>query len=172
MKKFYHVLFFSIVFSYTFFSSAYAADYKSVSEVINHYKDQIVNIKDLDADARGYFITSKRGKSPGIVREDFNGDGKEDVALLTKSALLFFICTDQCREIKSQNYGGFAGFQYIIPIKKGAKVEEFDGMENRPPTPPIRLKNAAVHLIFHGKASIAYYWDSVLNNFSDIITGD
>ena len=91
---------------------------------------------------------------------------------MTKAVLLFFICKEQCKEIKSQDYGSFAGFQYIIPIKKGELVEEFGGFDNQPPTPSLRLKNTAVHLIFYGKASIAYYWDSKINNFSDITTGD
>jgi hypothetical protein len=100
-------------------SYAHAEDFKSVSETINHYKDQIVTVKDLDKDARQFFTESYKGKDPGIIRADFNGDGKEDVAILTKGALLFFICKERCKEIKSQDYGGFAGFQYIIPIKKG-----------------------------------------------------
>ncbi|HSB34829.1 MAG TPA: hypothetical protein VLG39_10270, partial [Nitrospirota bacterium] len=95
----------------TFISSlSYATDNKSVLETINHYKDQIVTVKDLSEDARQFFTESYNGKDPGIIRADFNGDGKEDVAILTKSALLFFICKERCREIRSQNYGGFAGF--------------------------------------------------------------
>jgi hypothetical protein len=163
------VLFLGISFISSF---SYAADYKSVPETINHYKDQIVTVKDLDEDARQFFIESYKGKEPGIIRADFNGDGEEDVALLTKGALLFFICKERCKEIKNQNYGGFAGFQYIISIQKGELVEEFGGFDNQPPTPSVRLKNIAVHLIFFGKASIAYYWDSKINNFSDITTGD
>lgn len=150
---------------------AYAANNKAVSEIINHYKDQIVKVKDLDDDARQYFVESYPGKDPGIVRGDFNGDGREDVAILTKAALLFFICKEHCKEVKSQDYGGFAGFQYIIPINKGELVEEFGGFDGKP-TPSVRLKNTAVHLIFYGKASIAYYWDSKIKNFSDITTGD
>jgi hypothetical protein len=126
----------------------------------------------LDEDARQFFTESYPGKDPAVISADFNGDGKEDVAILTKSVLLFFICKDRCKEIKSQDYGGFAGFQYIIPIKKGELVEEFGGFDNEPPTPSVRLKNTAVHLIFFGKASIAYYWDSKIKNFSDITTGD
>ena len=162
-------LFLAITLMSTF---SYAADYTSISETINHYKDQIVTVKDLDEDARQFFAESYKGKEPGIIRADFNGDGKEDVAILTKGALLFFICKKRCEEIKSQNYGSFAGFQYIIPIQKGELIEEFGGFDTQPPTPSVRLKNAAVHLIFFGKASIAYYWDSKINNFSDITTGD
>ncbi len=125
-------------------------------------------MKDLEEDVRQFFVESYPGNDPGIIRADFNGDGKYDVAILTKSALLFFICKDRCKEIKSQDYGSFAGFQYIIPIKKGELVEEFGGFDG-PSTPPVRLKNTAVHLIFFDKASIAY---SKTNNFSDITTGD
>ncbi len=153
-------------------SSTYASDHKSVSETVSHYKDQIVTVKDLDEDARQFFNETYKGKEPGIIRADFNGDGKEDVAILTKAALLFFVCTERCKEIKSQDYGGFAGFQYIIPMQKGELVEEFGGFDNQSPTPSVRLKNTAVHLIFFGKASIAYYWNSKIRNFSDITTGD
>lgn len=153
-------------------SSSYAADYKSVSETLTHYNDQIITVKDLDEDARQFFTETYKGQDPGVIKADFNGDGKEDVAILTKGALLFFICKERCRQIKSQNYGGFAGFQYIIPIQKGELVEEFGGFDTQPPTPPVRLKNTAVHLIFFGKASIAYYWNFKIKNFSDITTGD
>ncbi len=173
MKKPLFALFYCItLISFSSSSLSFAADYKSVSEIINHYKDQIVNVKDLDEDARQFFTESYPGKEPGIVRADFNGDGKEDVAILTKTELLFFICKERCKEIKSASYGGFAGFQYIISIKKGELVEEFVGFNNEPPTPSVRLKNTAVHLIFYGKASIAFYWNSKINNFSDITTGD
>jgi hypothetical protein len=153
-------------------SFADAEDYKSVSEIINHYKNHMVNVQDLDEDTRQFFNESYPGKDPGIVRDDFNGDDKEDVAILTKGALLFFICKERCKEIRRENYGGFAGFQYITPIKKGELVEEFGGFDNEHPTPSVRLKNTAVHLMFYGKASIAYYWDSKISNFSEITTGD
>ena len=160
------------IFLALFINGAYGADYKSVPEVINRYKNQIVNINDLDEEEREYFIKSERRVSPGIVKADFNGDGKEDVAILTKSELLFFICTERCKLIKSIDYGGFSGYQYILPINKGQLIEEFGGIPENPPSPPVKLKNAAVHLIFYGKASIAYYWDSTINNFNKLVTGD
>jgi hypothetical protein len=168
-------LFLSLFICFAFLPLAYGADYKSVAEVISHYKEQIVDIKDLDSETREFFLKTRSGKSPGIVRADFNGDGKEDVALLTKTALLLFICADRCRELQSENYGRTADYMYIVPIKKGKLIEEFGGFDkqdNQPPTPPVLLKNTAVHVIFYGKASVAYYWDSTLNNFNSITTGD
>jgi hypothetical protein len=79
---------------------------------------------------------------------------------------------ERCKKIKSQNYGGFAGFQYIIPIQRGKMIEESGGFDNQPRTPSVWLKNTAVHFNFFGKASIAYYWDLKINNFSDITAGD
>ena len=161
----------SLLFNLIFFPLAYGADYKSVSEVISHYKTQIVNLDNLDAEDRDYFNKSEQGRSPGIVKADFNGDGKSDLALLTRSELLFFLCTDRCKLIKRIDYGGFSGYQYIVPIKKGEVVEEFDGTEI-PPVPSVKLKNTAVHLIFSGKGSMAYYWDSAINDFSKIVTNE
>jgi hypothetical protein len=161
-----------LIFMSLFIRNAYGADYESVSAVINHYKSQIVNIKDLDTEEQDYFIKSEKKKTPGIIKADFNGDGKEDVALLTKKELLLFICTEQCKLIKRVDYGGFSGYQYIVPINKGQLIEEFGGDEDKPPLPPVRLKNAAIHLIYFGKASIAYYWDTKKNNFKKLVTGD
>ncbi len=166
------LLFLIVIINCSLLPRADGAVYQSVTEVINHFKDQTVTVGDLDGDAREYFITSERGKTPGIVRADFNGDGKEDVALLTYSALLFFICNDICKQIESEKYGGFGGFQYIAPVRKGAFVGEAEGFEHQPASPPVRLKNTAVRLIFYGKASIIYHWDSTLNSFRDTITGD
>jgi hypothetical protein len=87
-------------------SFADAEDYKSVSEIINHYKNHMVNVQDLDEDTRQFFNESYPGKDPGIVRDDFNGDDKEDVVILTKGALLFFICKERCKEIRGENYVG------------------------------------------------------------------
>jgi hypothetical protein len=162
----------AILLNCTFLSVAFGEDYKSVLAVINHYKNQTVKINDLDADARDYFINSEGRKFPGIVRADFNGDGKDDVVILTKGTLLFFICNELCKQVKSENYDSFAGFQYIIPIKKGQRIEQFGGFDSQPSTPSVLLENAAVHLIHYGKASIAYYWDPNLNNFNAITTGD
>ena len=161
----------SLLFNLSFFPLAYGADYKSVSEIIGHYKTQIVNLDNLDAEDRDYFKKSEPGRSPGIVKADFNGDGKIDLALLTRSELLFFLCADSCKLIKSIDYGGFFGIQYIVPITKGQVVEAFDGADI-PPVPSVKLKNTAVHLIFSGKASMAYYWDSAIYDFSKIVTND
>lgn len=152
-------------------SVAYGEDYASVTDAIKHYQGQIVNLADLDTEEKEFFGGRHPGRSPGIVKGDFNGDGKMDVALLTKSALLFFICTDRCKLIKSVDYGHFSGWQVIIPIKKGELVEEFGGFDE-PHTPSVRLKNPGVHLLYLGKASIAFYWDKTLQNFNDITTGD
>ncbi len=91
MKKQLIVLFLTLM-SFLFASLSFAADYTSVSEIIDHYKDQIVNVK--DEDARQFFTESYPGKDLGIVTADFNGDGGEDVAILTKSELFFFICKE------------------------------------------------------------------------------
>jgi hypothetical protein len=152
-------------------SVAHSADLKSITEVINQYKSQIVDLDKFDADAKEYFIKSYMGRSPGIVKGDFNGDGKTDVALLTRSALLFFICEEQCTLTKSIDYGSFAGYQFIVPIKKCKLIEE-PGIDEKALIFRLRLKNTAVHLIFYGKASIAYYWHSEINDFDKLVTGD
>jgi hypothetical protein len=172
MQKYIFILVPTILINFVFYQVAFGGDFNSVSAVIKHYEDQLVKIDNLDADAREYFVTSEKRKSPAIVRADFNGDGKEDITILTQGELIFFICNKRCKVVKSVNYGGFAGFQYIIPIKKGQLVEEFGGFDNQPPTPSKFLKNPAVHLISYGKGSIAYYWDSSIKNFKDVTTGD
>ncbi|HPD58131.1 MAG TPA: hypothetical protein PKW17_12875 [Smithellaceae bacterium] len=79
-----------------------------MAETITHYKDQIVTVKDMDEDARQLFTENYKGQDPGIIKADFNGDGKEDVAILTKGALLFFICKKQCKEIKLRRVRRFS----------------------------------------------------------------
>jgi len=157
----------NLIFS---FSDASENHLSSIETILNNYKKQIVNLDDLDQDAREYFINHERSKRPGVVVADFNGDGSEDVAILTKGALLIFMCNKSCREVKTISYGGFTGIQYVIPASKGELIEETDAMPSKSAPVKVRLKNVGVHLDHYGKGIIVYYWDEQKNDFIGINT--
>lgn len=145
------------------------ASFNSIENILNSYKKKLVVVEDLDQDAREFFINSEKGTNPGIVRADFNGDGIEDVAVLSKEGLkLFlriFLCDKKCNEVKYVEAGPFDGIQYITPVKKGEIKHSVDGTS-------VKLKNTAIRLVDYGKASAIYYWVKQTNDFTSIATGD
>lgn len=124
-------LFLVTAISYIILPLAYCEDYKSVAAVVDHYKDQIVDVKYLDEDAREYFfINSDRQKTPGIVKADLNGDGVEDIAILVRDGLReylrIYVCKSQCIQKVFIEVGYVDGSIFIVPIKKNTVIDEFD----------------------------------------------
>ena len=157
---------------------SHGSDYASIAALLNHYKNEIVSFKDLDEDVRESFLTVEQPKDPGVITADFDGDGKDDVALLTKRqgsgalTLRFFLCKKQCKEIKAIDLGVFDGLQSIMPIKKGEVIEPTKSLPALTKIKPIRLSNPGVHFGVYGKMSVAYFWDKERQDFVSIVTSD
>ena len=166
------------LFSASMIEYVHGSDYSSITTILNHYKNEIVTIKDLDAEVKEAFLNVEQRRNPGIVIADFDGDGKEDVALLTKEqksnalTLRFFLCKKRCKGVKSIDLGVFYGIQLITPIKKGEVVEPTKSLPAPPGIKPVRLSNTAVHFGVYGKTSIAYFWEKEKQDFVSIATSD
>jgi hypothetical protein len=112
------------------------------------------------------------GASPGIVRADFNGDGRQDYATILKTkvseketvwegktlreaqfALVLFLDDGRgaYRAISAYKYVGFVPTIGIIYPQSNREVR------NRETHRIIRLANAAVTLAFCGKSATTYY---------------
>lgn len=151
-------------------SGAAASAFSSPDAILDHYKSQLVTLKDLDTETKENFISYEKLKQPGIVMADFNGDGLKDIAILTTGGLFFFLCDKQCREVKSMPYGGFTGIQYIVPIKKGEIVEQTDSVPSESKLARVQLKNTGVKLVHYGKGIIVYFWDEQKRDILNINT--
>jgi len=146
--------------------------FQSITSIIKHYKTQIITTGDLDEDAREYFVSGGKKGNPGIVKLDFNGDGIQDLAILTKYSLKIFTCTKQCTELKNISYGGFYGIQSIILVKKGQVIEEAGSIADERGPIKIKLVNDAIMLCIYGKASVVFYWDPRKKRVESITTSD
>jgi hypothetical protein len=169
-KYFIKLIIFVIIINGFGISNTYASDLKSVDAILNHYKKQLVTIDDLDPEAKENFLNYESAKQPGVVKADFSGNGSVDIAILTKGALLFFMCNKQCKKVKSVAYGGFTGIQYIVPVKKGEIIEETDSIPSESTPAKVQLKNTGVKLVHYGKGIIVYFWNEHKNDIVDINT--
>jgi len=153
--------------------NVYASNYDSISSILSTYKNEIITLEDLDQDTRQYFIESEKGKTPGIVMADFNGDGVEDVVLLTKDELVFFICQKRgCKRIERIWTGGLEGLKYIIPVKAGQVIEGTENISSEARHLKMKLSHTAICFVIYGKSTVVYFWDKKKRGFESITIAD
>lgn len=116
-----------------------------------------------------------KGDQPGMIKADFNGDGKSDYAILVQLrkvkgnqknpvkdedfeevdiTLLTLIQTPSGsfdRYILEKTEGYMTGMVFIELVAPGIE-HEFDTNK------PVRLKNPGVALVYCGKSKVDFYW--------------
>jgi len=157
-------------------TGAYADELTSAQAVIDAYSKKLVVTKDLDEEVREYLKGKPELTNPGVVRLDINGDGVEDVALLTKEKkseelwLRIFLCTSNCQESTPRQLGHFDGIQYIGLIKAGSIVSQAGSLPGANVSK--RLKNPAVAITYSGKGKVVYYWEESEQKVKSIQASD
>lgn len=157
-------------------AGACADELPSAQAVIDAYSKNLVVTKDLDEEVQEYLKGKPELINPGVVRLDINGDGIEDVALLTKKKkskelwLRIFLCTNICRESTLRQLGHFDGIQYIGLIQAGSIVSQAGSLPGAKVSK--RLKNPAVAITYSGKGRVVYYWEESEQKVKSIQASD
>ena len=151
----------------------------AITRALDSNRSNLIKLVDLTDDAREYFTTKFDGANPAAVIADFNGDGINDVAMLTEDpmskavSLQLRLCTEnECRIERIENLGVFFGIHFITPVKPGSVLKSLTSTKCPSGNCTIKMNNAGVKMHYYGKASITYYWDTRLNAFSDVPTSD
>jgi len=122
-----------------------------------------VQLSDFDKGLQEYLSGTPRSINPGYIAADFNGDGKEDYAVL-------LICDNKNNPniiftvfmaVKDDSYScinvhTWTGTLYLknlyLDIVKPSKIKEHDSKQL------ITIKNYSVLLVLFEAASQVYYW--------------
>lgn len=157
-------------------------NHKEIKELINaHFPDYVLmDIDELDAFAKDVFKKHYPQSNPHLVCRDFDGNGLIDYALLLRNSkkkgkqTIFTIFLQSSHSYfklaHHLNLEFYRDDVYIIPIEPGRLLSQTPATDA--PSKEIRLKNAAVELVYVGKAALAYYWDDKSKSFATICTAD
>lgn len=147
-------------------------------EIIQKYFSNYVlrNYDELSDYAKSYFRNRYSNLNPSLVCRDFDGNGFLDFALLLKSkgdrdgitVFVIFLQFDRNKFEKKYrlNIGIYQGDLFILPKETGELLENVEEPRK------IKLKNAAVELVYFEKSSVAYYWSEKTKKFESIWTSD
>jgi hypothetical protein len=151
----------------------------AITSTLDSNRDKLIGLDDLLVDAQEYVTSKLQRANPGVVIADFNGDGMNDVAMLTKGpknkgvTLQLNLCTNsECHPERSENLGVFYGIHFISPVRPGSVVRSLASSRCPSGNCSIKIPNFGVKMSYFGKASITYYWDKRSNTFIDIPTSD
>lgn len=159
-----------------------ADDNSKIRNIINEYFPNytLKDMDGLDPVTRDYFKEHYPNSNPSVVHSDFDGNGFLDFAVLlqtldsnggkTMFAILLGRGRNQFNLAYNLDMGASLDYVYVIPIEPGKILTQTESIET--PRENIRLKYAAVELVYFEKAAIAYYWDDKSKQFSSIQTRD
>jgi hypothetical protein len=124
---------------------------------------RLLQLKDLDHDLHQYFIAHHRSAQPGYINADFDGNGKEDYAVLLlcndkkKQSIRFVVFmankNNSYSYIKIENWSDELSLKnlYLESTKPG-KIKDSESGRT------ITTKNACFSLNLFEAASQVYYW--------------
>ena len=138
-----------------------------------------MRLNDLDSQTRNYFRNEYKNECPGIVKLDFNGDGRQDYAVLlrnnkskkTKFVILFCLSDSLFKKVYELDVTNFSNIIYLSLVKKGARVSQTESIETNAP-PQTQLKYDGVRLTYFEKAEIVIFWNEKLKKIETIQTAD
>ena len=139
----------------------------------------LLKTTERDADTRALMAKRFAGSNPSVIHDDFDGDGRQDYAVLLKSdrsaaaelAILLCKAPERCHGVYNLDITGAEGISYLSPIPANSKIIESDSAgENG--SPALRLTTVAVRLVYFEKGEIALYWNKQLKKIVEVATGD
>ncbi len=147
---------------------------KDASGVLQQLEGRIVALRDLDREVVEHLRMTGGGETPGSIVADFDGDGIDDVAVLTKEpdgtqlALRVFLCASDCRQVSRVDLGEFEGLQYLTLVPASAKGKSGQSLAKSSQ----KVSNARIKYWVFGRSNVVYSWDRKARRLRSVTTGD
>lgn len=150
-----------------------------LDEILNGFPGyHLLTLKELDSDAKAFFLQHFPKASPSVVHADFDGDGHLDYALLLKNEksnvtkLEVFLCPQDghCRNVYELDVSADSGAVYLRPVSRGSRVSQTESIETN--TAPVNLKFSGIRMTYFGQAEVVLYWNEKLKKIDGITTAD
>jgi len=165
------------------FDSAIAWGQKGTAEALvhdNYPGYHLLRLGERDADTRAFLLKHFKDSDPSVLRADFDGDGNPDFATLLKSdtsgaaKLVVLLCDTPkgCRGVRELDITGYSEGAYLSRLPVGARVAESEAVEGKNGSPPVKLTNVGIQLVFFEKGKVALYYDKKLKKIVDVGTSD
>lgn len=186
LKKMRSIIIATIVLCLCFYAIDFLASTKglvceeNVTLIVKKYYPNysIVQLKDLDKDVQKYFIETYRDARPGCIKEDFDGDGLSDYALLLRAKIkrrsiekvvvLRGKGNESFDSINLEELTDRIGSFFIRHVPPG-KIKKWEETE-RHKMKTVVIKLPGFELVLFEAASRVYFWKD--NKFHFIQTSD
>ncbi len=137
-----------------------------------------LTLKELDSDAKAYFLKHFPKASPSVVHADFDGDGQLDYALLLKNQksqatkLVVLLCpkNGHYRNVFELDISAYSGSAYLRPVSRGSRISQTESIETD--TRPVNLKSSGIRVTYFGKGEVVLYWNEKLKKIDGTTTAD
>jgi hypothetical protein len=138
----------------------------------------LLTLKELDSDAKAFFLKHFPKANPSVVHADFDGDGQLDYALLLRNdksqvaKLVVLLCPEDghCRNIYELDVSAYSGSAYLRPVARGSKISQTESIDTN--TGPVNLKFSGIRVTYFGKGEVVLCWNEKLKKIDQITTED
>jgi len=138
----------------------------------------LLTLKELDSDAKAFFLQHFPKASPSVVHADFDGDGQLDYALLLRNdksevtKLVVLLCHEDghYRNVYELDVSAYSGSAYLRPVSRGSRISQTESIDTD--TGPVNLKFSGIRVTYFGKGEVVLYWNEKLKKIDAITTAD
>jgi len=138
----------------------------------------LLTLQERDPYLKGFLAQHFPKSNPSVVRADFNGDGRQDYALLLKNdklgktMLVVVLCPadGQCKKVYELDETTYAAIVYLRPVAPGSKVSQTEAVDGS--TSPVKLRSTGIRVTYFEKAEVVLYWNPKLRKIEEVQTGD
>ena len=151
----------------------------SIDNIVGSFPGyHLPTLKELDYDAKAFFLKHFPKASPSVVHADFDGDGQLDYALLLRNdksqvtKLVVLLCPEDghCRNVYELDVSAYSGSVYLRPVPRGSRISQTESIDTD--TGPVNLKFSGIRVTYFGKGEVVLYWNAKLKKIDGITTED
>src|SRR5712692_4272415 len=138
----------------------------------------VLTLQERDSDVRAFVVRHFPKDNPSPIRDDFNGDGNPDYAVLlrddksgaTKLVVLLCSSDNQCKSVYQLDGTAYAGSVYLRPLSMGSKISQTKAVNGD--TPPVKLHSTGIQVTYFEKGKVVLHWNRKLQKIEEVQTGD
>lgn len=151
----------------------------SIDKIVSSFPGyHLLTLKELDSDAKAFFLKHFPKANPSVVHADFDGDGHPDYALLLRNdkgqvtKLVVLLCPDdgRCRGVYELDVSAYSGSAYLRPVSRGSRISQTESIDAD--TNPVSLNFSGIRVTYFGKGEVVLYWNKKLKKIEEVQTED